>query len=205
MRSFLFYPRLAVSGMRRNKILYVPYLLGGFPDGDALLYSLLHDLDCRQFGHKGGSSMSVLLMLSSVVCGLLTVLILFYLNGYVIKQRSREFGLYSVLGLGKGNLCLLLFWEILFSCIGSLICGILAGAVFSQLMYLLLLNITRLPVDLEIWVPMGAVNITVYLFLAAWGIVLLRNVIRIFRSDPIEILRAPPRVSRSPGPAGSWR
>lgn len=106
-------------------------------------------------GIKGGGSMSVLLMLSSVVCGLLTVLILFYLNGYVIKQRSREFGLYSVLGLGKGNLCLLLFWEILFSCIGSLICGILAGAVFSQLMYLLLLNITRLPVDLEIWVPMG--------------------------------------------------
>lgn len=52
MRSFLFYPRLAVSGMRRNKILYVPYLLGGFPDGDALLYSLLHDLDCRQFGHQ---------------------------------------------------------------------------------------------------------------------------------------------------------
>ena len=73
-------------------------------------------------------------------------------------------------------------------------------------MYLLLLNITRLPVDLEIWVPMGAVNITVYLFLAAWGIVLLRNVIRIFRSDPIEIPSgAPPRVSRSPGPAGSLR
>ena len=142
--------------------------------------------------------MSVLLMLSSVVCGLLTVLILFYLNGYVIKQRSREFGLYSVLGLGKGNLCLLLFWEILFSCIGSLICGILAGAVFSQLMYLLLLNITRLPVDLEIWVPMGAVNITVYLFLAAWGIVLLRNVIRIFRSDPIEILRRTSQGEQEP-------
>lgn len=198
MRSFLFYPRLAVSGMRRNKILYVPYLLAA-----SLMVMLFYILSSMTWivgnsGIKGGSSMSVLLMLSSVVCGLLTVLILFYLNGYVIKQRSREFGLYSVLGLGKGNLCLLLFWEILFSCIGSLICGILAGAVFSQLMYLLLLNITRLPVDLEIWVPMGAVNITVYLFLAAWGIVLLRNVIRIFRSDPIEILRRTSQGEQEP-------
>lgn len=50
---------------------------------------------------KGAEQISILLMLSSIVCGLLTVLILFYLNGYVIKQRSREFGLYSVLGLGK--------------------------------------------------------------------------------------------------------
>ena len=27
MRNLLFYPKLAVAGMRRNKILYVPYLL----------------------------------------------------------------------------------------------------------------------------------------------------------------------------------
>lgn len=189
MRSILFYPRLAVSGMRRNKILYIPYLLAS-----SLIVMLFYILSSMTWivsnsTIKGAEQISILLMLSSIVCGLLTVLILFYLNGYVIKQRSREFGLYSVLGLGKWNLCLLIFWEILFSCIGSLICGILAGAVFSQLMYLLLLNITHLPVDLEMWVPMGAVNITVTLFLVAWGIVLLRNVIRIFRSDPIEILR----------------
>ena len=156
-------------------------------------------------GIKGGSSMSVLLMLSSVVCGLLTVLILFYLNGYVIKQRSREFGLYSVLGLGKGNLCLLLFWEILFSCIGSLICGILAGAVFSQLMYLLLLNITRLPVDLEIWVPMGAVNITVYLFWRPGGSFCCAMWSASSAAIPSRSSGAPPRVSRNPGPAGSLR
>lgn len=189
MRSILFYPRLAVSGMRRNKILYIPYLLAS-----SLIVMLFYILSSMTWivsnsTIKGAEQISILLMLSSIVCGLLTVLILFYLNGYVIKQRSREFGLYSVLGLGKWNLCLLIFWEILFSCIGSLICGILAGAVFSQLMYLLLLNITHLPVDLKMWVPMGAVNITVTLFLVAWGIVLLRNVIRIFRSDPIEILR----------------
>lgn len=101
MRSFLFYPRLAVSGMRRNKILYVPYLLAA-----SLMVMLFYILSSMTWivgnsGIKGGSSMSVLLMLSSVVCGLLTVLILFYLNGYVIKQRSREFGLYSVLGAGQ--------------------------------------------------------------------------------------------------------
>ena len=93
MRSFLFYPRLAVSGMRRNKILYVPYLLAA-----SLMVMLFYILSSMTWivgnsGIKGGGSMSVLLMLSSVVCGLLTVLILFYLNGYVIKQRSREFGL----------------------------------------------------------------------------------------------------------------
>ena len=198
MRSLLFYPKLAVSGMRRNKILYVPYLFAA-----SLMVMLFYILSSMTWivgssGIAGGNQMSILLMLSSVVCGLLTVLILFYLNGYVIKQRSREFGLYSVLGLGKGNLCLLLFWEILFSCIGSLVCGIAAGAVFSQLMYLLLLNITHLPVNMEIWVPLGAVNVTVFLFAAGWGIVLLRNIVRIFRSDPIEILRRTAQGEQEP-------
>ena len=53
MRSFLFYPRLAVSGMRRNKIPYVPYLLAASLMVMLFLYPLLHDLDCRQFGHQG--------------------------------------------------------------------------------------------------------------------------------------------------------
>ena len=63
----------------------------------------------------------------------------------------------------------------------------LAGAVLSQLMHLLLLNIARGPGNLGAWAL--STNITVYLFLAAWGILLLRNVIRIFRSDP---MRDPP-------------
>ena len=198
MRNLLFYPKLAVSGMQRNKILYVPYLLAS-----SLMVMLFYILASMTFIIQrsdivGGNSMALVLAMSTILCGSITILILFYLNSFVMKQRGREMGLYSVLGMGKGNLCQLLFFEIFFSFLGSLLCGIAAGAVFSQLMYLLLSNIAHLPISLEVIVPFDAVGMTAGLFLAGWVLVYLKNILSLFRSDPIRLLQNTAAGEREP-------
>lgn len=198
MRNILFYPKLAVSGMQRNKIIYVPYLLAA--SLMVMLFYLLVSMSYIVNGAKiaGGGSISIILSMSAVVCSFITILILFYLNSFVMKQRSQEMGLYSVLGMSRGNLSLLLLFETFFSLVGSLICGIAAGAVFSQLMYLLLLNITRLPVSLDMTLPVDSLLTTGLLFSVGWGIVYLKNVLLLFRKDPISILLSAAAGEREP-------
>ena len=198
MRNLLFYPKLAVAGMRRNKILYVPYLLAA-----SLMVMLFYILASMSeiVGRSdilGGAQIGLMLSLSTVVCGLLTVLVLYYLSSFVMKQRTQEFGLYTVLGMEKGNLCLLVFWEILFSYLGSLFCGIAAGALFSQLVYLLLLNIVHLPVNFEIVISLPSIRSTAILFGLSWVLSLLAEVNSLYREDPLAILRAAAEGEREP-------
>ena len=43
--------------------------------------------------------MSAMLQMSSWICGILSLVILFYVNSFIMKRRKKEFGLYSILGM----------------------------------------------------------------------------------------------------------
>lgn len=50
-----------------------------------------------------------------------------------MKRRKKEFGLYNVLGMGKGNLARILFWESVQIAFISLTAGLMFGIVFAKL------------------------------------------------------------------------
>ena len=46
--------------------------------------------------------MPMILGMGSFVMAAFAVLFLFYTNSFLIRRRNREFGLYNILGMGKG-------------------------------------------------------------------------------------------------------
>ncbi|MFQ9395194.1 MAG: FtsX-like permease family protein [Lachnospiraceae bacterium] len=81
---------------------------------------------------KGKRMMSSLLGISTPITGIFSLVILFYVNSFVMKQRKKEFGLYNVLGMEKRHLVRLMSVEILLVAVFSLVFGISGGAfVFS--------------------------------------------------------------------------
>ena len=60
----------------------------------------------------GGGVMPMILSMGSFVMAAFAVLFLFYTNSFLIRRRNREFGLYNILGMGKGNLARVLAWGI---------------------------------------------------------------------------------------------
>ena len=66
----------------------------------------------------------------AVVLGFLIV----YANGFFIKRRKKELGIYMTLGMSKGKISLILVLETSVIAIVALVVGILGGVVLSQFM-----------------------------------------------------------------------
>lgn len=97
-----FYTRLALLNIRSNKNVYLPYLLAS-----SLIVMLFYSLRSvsamvTASACAGSGTMSVMLELSSWICGILSLAILFYVNSFIMKRRKKEFGLYSILGMENG-------------------------------------------------------------------------------------------------------
>lgn len=136
-----FYLRLAWDGIRKNKKLYIPYILTCVCM-TAMFYivSFLSKEDSVQ-NISGGSEIQGILYLGSVVIGIFSLLILFYTNSFLIRRRKKEFGLYNILGMNKYNLSRVLIWESIIVYAISLVCGLGFGILFSKFAELIMINI----------------------------------------------------------------
>ena len=86
-----FYLKMAWGNIRKNRNIYLPYLLAASVM-TALFYiqgSLCDMVDIS--GMKGKRMMGSLLRISTPITGIFSLVILFYVNSFVMKQRKKEF------------------------------------------------------------------------------------------------------------------
>ncbi|CAI6083784.1 Bacitracin export permease protein BceB [Paenibacillus sp. JJ-100] len=65
-------------------------------------------------------------------------------NSIFLRRRSREFGLYQLIGLSKGWIIRYLLLENILLGLGALITGVICGALVSRLFVLILMNLLNL-------------------------------------------------------------
>ena len=80
----------------------------------------------------GGGDMQMFIQLGVGIIAVFSTFFLFYTNSFLMRRRKKEFGLYSILGMGQRNLVLVLFWESVFITLIALIAGVLLGIIFSK-------------------------------------------------------------------------
>ena len=95
-----FFPRLALSGIRKNRSIYYPYILTAVLT-TAMMY-IIGSLNTRS-SHPG-----LFLQLGIVVTSVFSVVFLFYTNSFLMRRRKKEFGLYNILGMEKRHLARLI-------------------------------------------------------------------------------------------------
>ena len=181
--NFLLYPKLALGGMRKNARLYVPYLLTAA--GMVMMTYILAFLAFSPLTTPatGTSGTAMILYLGIFVVAGFAALFLFYTNSFLIRRREREFGLYSVLGMGKFNLALILLFEALFTAAISLAAGLTGGTLFSKIAEVGLLRLIGADFTYKLTVSPAALAFTVVTYLVIFGLILLRSVSRVgFRS-----------------------
>ncbi len=138
-----FYPKLAFDGIRKNKKMYLPYILTSV--GMVMMYYIILFLQFSQNIKDAvrSSTAADILGLGSWVIAIFSCIFLFYTNSFLIKRRKKEFGLYNILGMDKRNLSKILFWETLIITIISLVIGLAAGIAFSKLAELIFLRLLK--------------------------------------------------------------
>ena len=204
-----FYPKLALSGIRKNKRLYTPYILTCI--GMVAMYYIIAFLATTElFDYvEGGEQLQTMLGLGCVVIAVFSVIFLFYTNSFLMRRRMKEFGLYNILGMGKRNLGLIVLWETIVIAILSLIFGIGAGIALSKLAELGLINIMNGEVSYSFQISVQAIGQSGILFSVIFGLILLNSLRQIQISNPITLLRSensgekPPKANWFLGVAGA--
>ena len=198
MRKSSFFPRLALVNLLRNSRYYGPYLLSC--GGTASMFYILRYLTESDIvaSVRGAGYLQSLMYLGCIVVALFSAVLLLYANSFVMKRRQRELGLYNILGLEKRHIALLCLWEALYCALAAIAGGIAAGILFSKLTLLLLLQLSRLPVEFGFEISVSAIFSTVALFAALFALTLVCNLVRIGRARPVELLHSESAGEREP-------
>lgn len=198
MNSLRFYFRLAYSNIKKNLRLYIPNIMAGAGIISVFFIMVSILFDPNLLKGRGRTYLPTIMQLGSVVTGLLGVLMIFYTDSFIMKQRKREFGLYNVLGMNKKNIGHVLFFEKVISSVISIFSGIALGLVLYKLCVLFICNIFKIETIMGFYVSIEAVIITLIFFVAVYLITYIFNRMQIHFLKPVEMLHAVNMGEREP-------
>lgn len=192
------YPKLAWTGIRKNGQLYFPYLISGA--AMIMMFYIVTFLADSGLVHslRGGMAMTSLLFCGECLVGLFSAPFLFYTSSSLLKKRKKELGLYNILGMNKGNILKILFWETLITYGIALGLGLLLGIALSKAAELGLVNIMEEETDYRIYIEWKAVFITVLLYGAVYFLIFLNMIRQVRQNNPVELLRSATAGERPP-------
>ena len=194
MRKLSFFPRLAWQSVRNNRRFYVPYILTvlGTTAAFYILSALYFDpgrFELASGTTNGAAYVQSFMMIGMLFLGIFSFIFLIYTNSFLMKRRQKEIGLYNVLGMGKGNIAAILFFEALYVVILGVGGGLAAGILLHKLCTLILYRLIHFPAPFGISVQPAAVALTALIFTCLLALTLLLNLARVGRSRPVELLR----------------
>lgn len=188
MRKTVFYPKLAAQNISRNKQFYLPFILTCIATTAMFYIMCFLTFNKGTANMQGAEYLSFILVLGCIVIALFSAIFLFYTNSFLMKRRQKELGLYSILGMGKGNISSVLFFETFFVALITLIFGLGLGILLSKLTLLLLCKLIGFAVPYGFEMSVKGILYSVILFCGIFLLILLSNLVRIRRSNPIELL-----------------
>ena len=196
------YLKLSVNGIKKNKKLYLPYLITCICM--VMMFYLIDYLAVSpQFAQiKGGDTMQMILGFGSGVIAIFSLILLYYTNSFLIRRRQREFGLYHILGMGKIDLVKIMVFENLIISVVTIAGGIVGGILFSKLGELLAAKILGSNAGLSMKISVPALVATALLFLAIFALIMLRMIVSVYRLKPVELLRSE-KTGEKP-PKANW-
>lgn len=194
MRNSSLYPKLAVQSIRNNRRFYLPYILALL--GDVAAIYIMSAL-CRDPGVKdmtpgrpnGYMYVAIFMNIGQVIAYSFSAVFVLYINGFLMKQRKKELGLYNILGMGKGHIAVVLVIETLIIALTGIGGGIIVGLALHKLVSLILHQMLGMPVPFGFYISWGGMTWTAVLFLLLLAVTLLVNLNKVRVSKPIELLR----------------
>lgn len=198
MRKTLILPRLAFNSIKKSATTYLPYVFAtSFAVSVFFIFSAIAVNPMIQ-NMPHADYLSVLMQIGKVLLGLVLIPFCFYTNSFLIKQRRREIGLYSLLGLEKRHIGFIIGAETVTVYLASVLFGIVTALVFSRLIFLMLLNITKLPINVEFTAELSCYVETAVFFGSIFLLNLLINLIQISKISPIELFRSARHGEKQP-------
>ena len=186
---FLLTNRLALSNLIKNRKLYYPYALATIL-AIAITYIFTSlTLNPHLDDLTGSDPIKMVLGMGLVIVALSSGIIVLYANSFVMKNRSKELGLYSMLGLEKRHLFSMILKETVIMSFVTLLLGIGVGALFDKLIYAFLQRLIGESTGLVSTFQVMTIPIVLVIFACIFGLLVLVNGFRLLRLNPLQLTK----------------
>ena len=186
---FLLTNRLALSNLIKNRKLYYPYALATIL-AIAITYIFTSlTLNPHLNDLTGSDPIKMVLGMGLVIVALSSGIIVLYANSFVMKNRSKELGLYSVLGLEKRHLFSMILKETMIMGVVTLLLGIGVGALFDKLIYAFLQRLIGESTGLVSTFQVVTIPIVLVIFICIFSLLILVNGFRLLRLNPLQLTK----------------
>ena len=139
-------------------------------------------------------TLQLILKYSTYVITAILILLIAYVNKYMIRRRQREFATYILLGAEQKSIAFMFFIETLIIGTLAIIAGIFVGTLFSQVITALVLVSVNQEVVFTLRLYMDTVAITFIFFISMFCIIGLYNVSVLNKIKLIDMLNASKQV-----------
>ena len=181
--------RLALSNLIKNRKLYYPYALATIL-AIAITYIFTSlTLNPHLNDLTGSDPIKMVLGMGLVIVALSSGIIVLYANSFVMKNRSKELGLYSMLGLEKRHLFSMILKETVILGFVTLLLGIGVGALFDKLIYAFLQRLIGESTGLVSTFQVVTIPIVLVIFICIFSLLILVNGFRLLRLNPLQLTK----------------
>lgn len=186
--------KLAWGNVRRAGRDYLVYLLT-LTLGVTVFYAfntISMQVDIAGIDEEGLAQVmgSMLGDLTYFLAGVMAFLIV-YANNFIMKRRKKEFGLYQVLGMGRGRVATIMALETVIVSVVAFVAGIVLGVGLSQLMTFFTASLFKTQIaNFHFFFSVHAFNLTLACMLVMFVLTLLLNLRAVRRTKLIELMGA---------------
>lgn len=186
--------KLAWGNVRRAGRDYLVYLLT-LTLGVTVFYAfntISMQVDIAGIDEEGLAQVmgSMLGCLTYFLAGVMAFLMV-YANNFIMKRRKKEFGLYQVLGMGRGRVATIMALETVIVSVVAFVAGIVLGVGLSQLMTFFTASLFKTQIaNFHFFFSVHAFNLTLACMLVMFVLTLLLNLRAVRRTRLIELMGA---------------
>ena len=179
--------KLINSSFKRNLKVYVPYLISMI-----MLVAINYIFKAVEINRSlkdlpSATVTKALMQTGSTFMILVTLAFMIYVNRFLWQQRQQEMGLYSMLGMTRHNLQVLTVIEKCYLLVISLFLGTLFGIIFDRLAFLGFAHLLQIDHLSQPWIEWGAVINTIVIIGRFFLILMVIDLIKLFRLNPNEL------------------
>ena len=179
--------KLINSSFKRNLKVYVPYLISM-----TILVAINYIFKAVEINRSlkdlpSATVTKALMQTGSTFIILVTLAFMIYVNRFLWQQRQQEMGLYSMLGMTRHNLQVLTVIEKCYLLVISLFLGTLFGIIFDRLAFLGFAHLLQIDHLSQPWIEWGAVINTIVIIGRFFLILMVIDLIKLFRLNPNEL------------------
>lgn len=139
-------------------------------------------------------NLKLILKYSTYIITAILILLVAYVNKYMVRRRQREFATYTLLGAEQKSVALMFFIETLVIGVLAIISGICVGTLFSQVITAMVLASAKQEVVFNFKLYMDTVGITFIFFIFMFCLIGLYNVVILRKMKLIDMLNARKQV-----------